>query len=222
VYKNKVVRNTIKSFRIFISFAYYLETNSLYFVDKRVPLIYISSISMSALSKRIEENYTSTRVTIRTSLPYDEVVSRLDCSVGRFEASSWSKITQYLRGPEPTKEGFISMAKAAIGPQQFMIFWEIEHSLWTPLYGIAPSRRIKRVIVGNPMSAASVMAYSLKAGLAAPAELLILEGENSSGTEVVFQLFSALASRIENGEALENASLNLDDKVQGLVDYITS
>ena len=128
----------------------------------------------------------------------------------------------YLEGPSPTKEGFVAEAKRHIGPELFMLFWEIDHSLWTPLYGIAPGRRIKRVILGNPMSAATVLKHELKAGLAAPAEILILEGEGAVDTEVVFQLFSTLAAGVERDEELVKASLNLDDKIQQLVDHITA
>lgn len=71
------------------------------------------------------------------------------------------------------------------------------------------------------MSAATVMAHEPKAGLAAPAEILILEGADGEGTEVIFQLFSSLAAGVEKSEELVKASLNLDEKVQHLVDHIT-
>jgi hypothetical protein len=72
------------------------------------------------------------------------------------------------------------------------------------------------------MSAATVLVHEVKAGLAAPVEMLIIEGEGGVGTEVVFQLFSALAAGVERDEGLLQASLNLDDKVQHLVDHITA
>lgn len=72
------------------------------------------------------------------------------------------------------------------------------------------------------MSAATVLVHEVKAGLAAPVEMLIIEGEGGVGTEVVFQLFSTLAAGVEREEKLLQASLNLDDKVQHLVDHITA
>ncbi|KIM94040.1 hypothetical protein OIDMADRAFT_60877 [Oidiodendron maius Zn] len=178
---------------------------------------------MSTLrTNRTEDTFTGRRVTIKTTRSFDDVTARLYASIGTLGDAGWPSITSYLEGPSPTKEGFAAASKRFIGPEMFMLFWEIDHSLWTPLYGIAPKRRIKRVIVGNPMSAATVLVHELKAGLAAPAEMLILEGEDSVGTEVVFQLFSTLAAGVERDEGLLQASLNLDDKIQRLVDHITT
>jgi hypothetical protein len=177
---------------------------------------------MLTATTRTEDTFTGRRVTIKTIRSFDDVTARLYASVGTLADAGWPSITSYLEGPSPTKEGFVAAAKPFIGPELFMLFWEIDHSLWTPLYGIAPGRRIKRVIVGNPMSAATVMVHEVKAGLAAPVEMLIIEGEGGVGTEVVFQLFSTLAAGVERDERLLQASLNLDDKVQHLVDHITA
>lgn len=173
-------------------------------------------------ANRIEDTFTGRRVTIKTTRSFDEVTSRLYASVGTLADAGWPSITAYLEGPSPTKEGFAALSKQYIGPELFMLFWEIDHSLWTPLYGIAPGRRIKRFVLGNPMSAATVLKHELKAGLAAPTEILILEGESGVDTEVVFQLFSTLAAGVERDEELVKASLNLDDKIQHLVDHITA
>lgn len=171
---------------------------------------------------RSEDTFTSRRITVRTTRSFDDVTARLYTSIGTLADAAWPSITAYLEGPSPTKEGFVAAAKRYIGPELFMLFWEIDHSLWTPLYGIAPGRRIKRVVLGNPMSAATVMAHEPKVGLAAPAEILILEGAGGVDTEVVFQLFSSLAAGVEKNEELVKACLNLDEKVQHLVDHITA
>ncbi|OPB46591.1 hypothetical protein A0O28_0067130 [Trichoderma guizhouense] len=175
----------------------------------------------SPVTTRVEDTFTSKRVTIKTTRSFDEVTARLYNSIGTPADAGWPTIVSYLEGPSPTKEGFVATAKQYIGPELFMLFWEIDHSLWTPLYGIAPGQRIKRVVLGNPMSAATVIAHEVKAGLAAPAEILILEGTDGEGTEVIFQLFSSLAAGVEKSEELVKASLNLDAKVQHLVDHIT-
>jgi hypothetical protein len=173
------------------------------------------------MATRKEDSFTGSRVTITTPLSYSTVIDRLDSSIGLQSTAGWPQITKYLESGSATKEGFVTTASRFIGAEHFMIFWEMEHSLWTPLYGISQGRKIKRVVVGNPMSAATVMKHDLKAGLAAPVELLIIEVEG--GTEVVFQLFSGLTAGVggvEN-EELRKAALNLDGKVQGLVDFIT-
>ncbi|UKZ78974.1 hypothetical protein TrVFT333_006724 [Trichoderma virens FT-333] len=176
----------------------------------------------SPVTSRIEDTFTSKRITVKTTRSFDEVITRLHNSIGTLADAAWPSITAYLEGPSPTKEGFVATAKQFIGPELFMLFWEVDHTLWTPLYGIAPGRRIKRVVLGNPMSAATVMAHEPKAGLAAPAEILVLEGENGVDTEVIFQLFSSLAAGVEKNEELVKASVNLDEKVQHLVDHITA
>jgi uncharacterized protein (DUF302 family) len=170
-----------------------------------------------------EDSFTGTRLTVTTPLAYSTVMERLDTSIGLYSTAGWPKIAKYLESDSPTKEGFVNIATSFIGAQHFMIFWEIDHSLWTPLYGIAPGRKIKRIVVGNPMSAATVMKYDLKAGLAAPVELLIIELEGNKGTDVVFQRFSRLTAEVGGvkNDELTEAAVRLDGRVQELVDFIT-
>jgi hypothetical protein len=72
------------------------------------------------------------------------------------------------------------------------------------------------------MSAATVTKYDLKAGLAAPVELLIIELEGNKGTDVV-QRFSRLTAEVGGvkNDELTEAAIRLDGRVQELVDFIT-
>jgi uncharacterized protein (DUF302 family) len=72
-----------------------------------------------------------------------------------------------------------------VGRSGFMLFAEIDHGGWLPVFGIR--RRTVRVILGNPL-----IAVTMTAGLFAPVELLITEHEDGRGTNVVYVRPSSL------------------------------
>ncbi len=103
-----------------------------------------------------------------------------------------------------------------------MIFQELNHGAWIPLFGIGSGRRSKRVIPGNPLVAITMLKHDLTAGLAVPVELLLLENENKISTSVVYQLPSGLITGINKGPELLSAARELDEKLETLVQYIAS
>lgn len=76
----------------------------------------------SPKATRIEDTFTSKRVTVRTTRSFDEVTARLYNSIGTPANAGWPSIVAYLEGPSPTKEGFVATAKQYIGPELFMLF----------------------------------------------------------------------------------------------------
>jgi uncharacterized protein (DUF302 family) len=73
-----------------------------------------------------------------------------------------------------------------------MLFHEINHSQWLPVYGI--TQRVLRLIFGNPIIAFTMMRDDLTAGLFAPVEVLLVEHHNQEGCTVVYNPPSALVA----------------------------
>src|SRR5207245_8502487 len=99
----------------------------------------------------------------------------------------------------------------------FMLFIEIDHGDWLPVFGI--QRKVMRWILGNPLLAITMMRHDLTAGLFAPVELLLVENESGDGSTVIYDLPSSLMA-IERNPALRDAAHVLDRKLQNLVSRV--
>ena len=103
-----------------------------------------------------------------------------------------------------------------------MIFEEFNHDVRIPLFGVGYGLKSKRVILGNPLIATTVLKHDLTAGLAVPVELRLLENENKIFTRVVYQLPSGLIAGVNKDTELLSAANRLDEKLEALVKYIAS
>ena len=74
------------------------------------------------------------------------------------------------------QENFETVVRRQLGPSEFMLFHEINHSQWLPVYGV--TQRVLRLIFGNPIIAFTMMRDDLTAGLFAPVEVLLVEHHN--------------------------------------------
>jgi hypothetical protein len=73
-------------------------------------------------------------------------MDRLDMSIGLYSTAGWPKVAKYLESDSPTKEGFVNIATSFIGAQHFMIFWEIDHSLWTLYTELHQDERLSELL----------------------------------------------------------------------------
>jgi len=103
-----------------------------------------------------------------------------------------------------------------VGPHGFMIFQEYNHGAWTPLFNVGDGLKCKRVILGNPLVAITMLEHDMTAGLAVPVELLVLEREKG-GVDLIYQLPSALIAGVNRNEKLVDAVSKLDEKLDILV-----
>lgn len=94
---------------------------------------------------------------------------------------------------------------------------EINHNAWLPLYGVGSGLQLKRIILGNPLIAITMLEHDLKAGLAVPVELLVRELENGKGTEVSWQVPSTLVCGGNRDAKLVEAARALDEKLEELI-----
>lgn len=81
---------------------------------------------------------------------------------------------------------------------------------------------MKRVLLGNPLVAITMLEHDLNAGLHVPVEVLLKELEGGKGTEIVYVLPSSLIASVNPDEKLQAAAKELDRKFEALTAHITS
>lgn len=138
---------------------------------------------------------------------------------------------------EERREIFQEGVKVVLGQHEFMFFAEIDHGGWMQLFMPSPSnasgteenkkpavpRQCKRIILGNPLIALTVLQHDLDAGLALPVELLLVEQDEEEErggkgkTRIVYELPSALIARINANPELKEAAEKLDENLAALV-----
>jgi uncharacterized protein (DUF302 family) len=97
---------------------------------------------------------------------------------------------------------------------------EFNHGAWVPLFEVGEGRKSKRIILGNPLIAITMLKHDMTAGLAVPVELLVLEREE--GVDLIYQLPSALIAGLNRDEELVKAVERLDEKLERLVGDVAS
>jgi uncharacterized protein (DUF302 family) len=117
-----------------------------------------------------------------------------------------------------TREHFEQVVQSQVGESGFMLFHEINHGEWLPVFGI--QRKVVRWILGNPLIAITMIRHDITAGLFAPVELLLFENESGDGSTVIYDLPSSLMA-IERNPTLLEAAHELDRKLQTLVSHVT-
>jgi hypothetical protein len=193
------------------------------------------------------ENYTGTRVTFHSTQPFDVIMQKLYASIGGPEKiPAWLGIARSISGySAEDREKFIQGAEKQIGPHGFMIFqvpplpfrpmipaqirkWipfngkqEFNHGAWVPLFDVGDGMKSKRIILGNPLIAITMLKHDMMTGLSVPVELLVLE-KKEGGVDLVYQLPSALIAGLNRDENLVSAVDALDRKLEKLVQDISS
>jgi hypothetical protein len=103
-------------------------------------------------------SFEGQRISITTSRSFDDVLARLRQLIGTDSWSSTPAAMQELGGAN--QANFETIVRSRLGPSEFMLFHEINHSQWLPIYGI--TRRVLRLIFGNPIIAFTMMRDDLK------------------------------------------------------------
>ncbi|KAJ8069533.1 hypothetical protein OCU04_003183 [Sclerotinia nivalis] len=173
--------------------------------------------------------YSVTRKTSHTSLPFETVMSNLYTSIGRPTAMKWLAMGANIKSfDEASRENFIREVEAAVGPEGFMIFVELNHGSWLPLFDVNsnPQLGLKRIILGNPLIALTMLSQSTKsldAGLFVPVEIMVRELPDGEGTEIIWQVPSTMIAAVDEGnnELLAAAEV-LDVKLEELIIVIGS
>ncbi|THV54759.1 hypothetical protein BGAL_0020g00130 [Botrytis galanthina] len=173
--------------------------------------------------------YSVTRKTSHTSLAFETVMANLYASIGKPTDLQWPTIAASITSHEEiNKEKFVEGVEAAVGPQGFMNFGELNHGCWLPLFNINsnPQLGLKRIILGNPLIAITMLSQSSKsldAGLFVPVEILVRQLSGEQGTEITWQVPSTLIGALDRGNnGLLTAAQVLDGKLEELITFIGS
>jgi uncharacterized protein (DUF302 family) len=151
-----------------------------------------------------------TRVRFDSPRSFDEVRSALRRLLG---TSRLQEVFDHARAVS-SAEDFEQILQPVIGESGFMLFMELDHSGWLPLYGIR--RKAVRLIFGNPLIAITMIQHDIEASLFAPVEVLLFEGEKGEGSTIIYDLPSSLM-RAERDPELLKAAQALDAKMADLV-----
>jgi len=90
-----------------------------------------------------------------------------------------------------------------------------------PLFGVGDGLKSKRIILGNPLIAITMLKHDMITGLAVPVELLVIE-TYEGGVDLIYQLPSALIAGLNRDEKLVSAVAELDRKLEALVNEVAS
>lgn len=95
---------------------------------------------------------------------------------------------------------------------------EFNHGIWIPLFGVGRGLKAKRIILGNPLIAITMLKHDINAGLFVPIEILVIE--KGEGTEVIYVLPSSLIAGVKKDSELVAAAEKLDSKLEALLDDV--
>jgi len=155
------------------------------------------------------------RIRITTPRSFDDVLTQLRQLIGTAAIGQYPGAMQQLGGVN--QENFETVVRSQLGPSEFMLFHEINHSQWLPVYGV--TQRVLRLIFGNPIIAFTMMRDDLTAGLFAPVEVLLVEHDNGDGCTVAYNLPSAMVAA-EDPAPLP-AARALDNRLNALISGAT-
>jgi uncharacterized protein (DUF302 family) len=160
-------------------------------------------------------SFQGQQITISASRSFDDVLAQLRELIGTARIEQYPDAMEQLGGP--SQANFETVVRSQLGPSEFMLFHEINHSQWLPVYGVR--RRVLRLIFGNPIIAFTMMRDDLIAGLFAPVEVLLVEDDNRNGCTVVYMLPSSLVAA--TNPSLLPAARDLDKKLTALISRAT-
>ncbi|KAF8850205.1 hypothetical protein BDZ45DRAFT_809326 [Acephala macrosclerotiorum] len=171
------------------------------------------------------ETYQGTRLTFQSSKSFEEVMDKLYSSIGGPERiGGWKKPVYGVTAEnfEEARKKFEERIRGVLGLHEFMIFEVFDHGSWIPLYGVGSGLKSKRIILGNPLIAITMIRHDFTAGLAVPVEVLVSEvmvGEEKR-TQVMYNLPSGLIAGVNKKEELVAAAEALDAKLEMLVRWV--
>jgi len=169
------------------------------------------------------ETYTETRITFHSTKPFDSIMAKLYASIGSPEKiHAWLEIAKGITSySAESRDKFVAATEKTVGPHGFMIFQEFNHGAWVPLFSVGDGLKSKRIILGNPLIAITMLKHDMTAGLAVPVELLVLE-RIEGGVDLIYQLPSTLIAGLNRDEELVRAAEVLDGKLEKLVRDVAS
>ncbi len=150
------------------------------------------------------------RFSVVSSLPFDEVVAKLEARIGHPDTSLFRKEIASAQN----EAEFTEVVNKAIGPAGLMEFirFDLNRALRHQVGPKAP--RSFRFVVGNPLIMVQMVRHVPDAGSYAPVTILV--DERADGVHLSYDRMASLLAPYGNSEALRVAK-DLDDKVEILL-----
>jgi uncharacterized protein (DUF302 family) len=164
-------------------------------------------------AKRQTHNFQGVRIQVDSTLGFDEVLNRLRTQCGHAAGGVVGEIAARTSSVEEFER---EVNQRLVGPSGFMIFAELDHTPWLATYGL--NRRVRRIILGNPLIAITMMREDISAALFAPVELLLTD--HDSGATIQYVQPSSLMV-ISTNPPLLKAAHALDEKLGALISTAT-
>ena len=150
-------------------------------------------------------NYTGKRVSVVSTLPFEEVVSRLDSLIAHPDMREFSANLHKTSSPDEV----VGLVWKATGGGDLMEFMRFDlGDVLRKRFGQA--RRSLRIVAGNPVTMSSMATHVPDAGSYAPVTILI--DERADGVHLTYDTMESYLNGYGNEAALEVAR-ELDKEV---------
>lgn len=166
---------------------------------------------MTAQNPR-EIPFAGVRLRFESESSFDEVLSALLADVGTKPLKIddvWAKFESW--------ESYEREIASHVGPSGFILFAIFDHGGWIKKVGIR--KKVMRLVIGNPLLAITMMRHDLTAGLFAPVELILIEGDDGRSSLTYVKPSSLMV--VETNDALLAAAEKLDAKLRALAAKVT-
>jgi uncharacterized protein (DUF302 family) len=156
--------------------------------------------------------FAGVRLRFDSDRTYDEVLAALLADVGETPL-----IVDAISARFESWNAYEKEIASHVGPSGFILFASFDHGGWIKKAGIG--KKVMRLIIGNPLLAITMMRHDLTAGLFAPVELILIEGDDGRG-HLTYVTPSSLMV-VEPNAALLAAAKELDAKLRALAAKVT-
>ncbi|KAH9940730.1 TT1751-like protein [Epithele typhae] len=174
------------------------------------------------MSKTVVE-YTARRITYETTLPIDEVTTRLDQETNR--SAGGPEVFRILRASNSKaeiEEAFTSLTARS----GFVYFMDMAYHGWLSRYKGEAVPKAHVYVIGNPLFAANIVPHDFASANHIPPRMVIYEIAPGSGTRVVWDDLASIVSVPQAPNAVVNPQLraaaeDVAAKLEVLVQKIT-
>jgi hypothetical protein len=163
----------------------------------------VSTVSESTVEIR--------RVTVTTDRPFDDVVAGVYAGLGR--VADFGELIRRL-GATRNRDGFDAVVEPVTGSSGLIEFMSLDHGGVLAIRDPARSRRMLRIIAGNPVTMSKMTSTVPDAGSYAPITILI--SERANGVTLSYDRVAGAIAPYGGDEASAVAE-GLDDAVLTLL-----
>ena len=145
-------------------------------------------------------------LSVKLNTTFEKFTRQLEGALGRFDPE---QIADHFDAPTSLEETIKKMQ----GYEGLMLFNKYDHGAL--LTAIGAPRNAIHYTIGNPLIASAMTQYELRAGLYAPLQALVYEGENMTAY-IEYDLPSDLFSQFDNAN-VNLTGRSLDTKFKNLI-----